>query len=264
MSQIDFAKLLEIPQSVVSEVEKGKKNISHNSIISLLASFSNVNVDWLFTGRGGMFYSDNVQKFEYKYDEVPLIANETQEQYVSSKNHLPVHLMDDLVHLNSVQSKNNILVPVAAYGGYLGEWTQEYISQELIYIKIPGEPHQARTFEVLGDSMEPVISDGDYVVCRRCDQLNHIKKGRIYVIVSILHGISVKYIYPGTGYIVLEPANLTSHQAAMIGYEDVREIWEVVMRITSDIKTTEDEPVRSRLAAIEHFLYKQNPKWKGI
>lgn len=269
MSQTDFAKLLDIPQSVVSEVEKGKKNISHNSIISLLSSFAKINVDWLFTGRGEMFYSNNDQSYEYKYDENSLIASDTEEHYVSTKKSSSVtpnslHLTDDLLHLNSVQSKNNVLVPVAAYGGYLGEWTQEYISQDLVYIKIPGEPHQARTFEVSGDSMEPVISDGDYVVCRRCDQLNNIKIGRIYVIISALYGISVKYIYHGIGYIVMEPANLTSHQATLIDYADIKEIWEVVLRVTGDIKTTEDEPIRSRIATIEHYLYKQNPKWKGI
>jgi transcriptional regulator with XRE-family HTH domain len=269
MSQTDFAKLLEIPQSVVSEVEKGKKNISHNSIISLLSSFSKINVDWLFTGRGDMFYIDDDQNYEYNYDENFLIDSDSTQMYKSSKKLSSstgnsVQVIDNLVQVNTVQSKNNLLVPVAAYGGYLGEWTQEYISQDLVYIRIPGEPHQARTFEVSGDSMEPVICHGDYVVCRRCDQLNNIKIGRIYVIVSALYGISVKYIYHGTGYIVMEPANLTSHQATLLDYADIKEIWEVVLRVTGDIKTTEDEPVRSRIATIEHYLYKQNPKWKGI
>jgi transcriptional regulator with XRE-family HTH domain len=292
LSQIQLSDALSLDQSYYSKVENGKIEPSI-LILNKLYDIYSLNIHWYLTGKGDMFYSENDRAKEYKYDENISNASDTQEHYVSTKKSSSVtpkslHPTDDLLHLNrndktkglitskslqvtddllqlnTVQSKNNILVPVAAYGGYLGEWTQEYISQDLVYIKIPGEPHQARTFEVSGDSMEPVICHGDYVVCRRCDQLNNIKIGRIYVIISALYGISVKYIYHGTGYIVMEPANLTSHQATLLDYADIKEIWEVVLRVTGDIKTTEDEPVRSRIATIEQYLYKQNPKWKGI
>lgn len=236
LTQVQFCEALQLDQSYYSKVESGKIECSI-SVLEKIYDIYGINIHWYLTGDGNM------------YNDCPPNS---------------VHLIEDSVHLNSVQSKNNILVPVAAYGGYLGEWTQEYISQELIYIKVPGEPHHARTFEISGDSMEPVISHGDYVVCRQTEHIDQIKKGRIYVIVSSLSGITVKYVYPGTDFIVLEPANLTSHSATQISHEEIKEVWEVVLRITSDIKTTEDEPVRSRIATIERFLYKQNPNWKGV
>lgn len=51
--QSEFAKMLGITQAFLSEIEKGKRNLSLNILLRL--SSLNVNLDWLITGEGSMF-----------------------------------------------------------------------------------------------------------------------------------------------------------------------------------------------------------------
>jgi transcriptional regulator with XRE-family HTH domain len=238
LSQINMADALEIPQSTLSEMEKGRKNVSYNTIISLLSNYSNLNIDWLLTGRGEMIYSEN--KF---VNNLTNIAAEPMAEYELSCTTNSVPIIKTNVPLNTVklpnQASNNILVPVAAFGGYLGEWTQEYIDQDLVYVDIPGSPRDARTFEITGTSMEPVIMSGDYVVTKRIEKFEQIKKGHMYVIISLLQGITVKYVYDSGDSLILEPANRLEHIPLVISKADIREIWQVVLRLTKHIIDTE-------------------------
>lgn len=231
LSQIELSNSLDIPQSSLSEMEKGRKNISYNTIISLLSNYYNLNIDWLLTGRGDMFITKQLP--------INNIASEPLEEYKRQPTGKLLQVNDDLLQLNSVKfpnkATNNILVPVAAFGGYLGEWTQEYIEQDLVYVDIPGSPHDARTFEISGTSMEPVIMHGDYVVTRRIEKLEHIKKGHMYVIISILQGITVKYVYDSGDSLILEPANRLEHVPLVLSKSDIREVWQVVLRLTKHI-----------------------------
>jgi len=215
-SQVEFSNDLEIAQSILSAMEKGKRNVSFNTIIALCTKYNQVNLDWLLTGRSEMI--------------------------ISQPTPINLHLNSNLLHLNTVQypnkATNNILVPVAAFGGYLGEWTQEYISQDLVYVDIPGSPRDARTFEISGTSMEPVIMHGDYVVTQRIEKIEHIRKGHMYVIISLLQGITVKYVYDSGDSLILEPANRLEHVPLVISKADIREIWQVVLRLTKHIIDT--------------------------
>jgi transcriptional regulator with XRE-family HTH domain len=241
LSQINMAQSLEIPQSTLSEMEKGRKNVSYNTIISLISNYSNLNVDWLLTGRGNMLNENDSNK-KIDLNDINIAAEPMEKYNVLSTPNL-VHLNDEFVHLNTVKLANkaskNILVPVKAFGGYLGEWTQEYIDQDLVYVDIPGSPQDARTFEISGTSMEPVIMHGDHVVTKRIDKFEQIKKGHMYVIISLLQGITVKYVYDSGDSLILEPANRLEHIPLVISKADIREIWQVVLRLTKHIIDTE-------------------------
>lgn len=54
LSQKDMAEKLKVQKSVVSEIESGKRDISKNVILALVAEFG-VSADWLLTGEGEMF-----------------------------------------------------------------------------------------------------------------------------------------------------------------------------------------------------------------
>lgn len=263
-SQIKLSELLEIHQTAISEIEKGKTNPSFNIIKALSLKIDSLNIDWLLTGRGEMFITKQVPKnsnlIEKKsyLNTVKLsnietnVAAEPQEEYRSEPTGNLLQVNDDLLQLNTVKfpkkATNNILVPVVAFGGYLCEWTQEYIDHDLVYLDVPGQPRDARTFEVSGTSMEPVIMSGDYVVCSRVERLEYIKTGFIYVIISVLEGITVKYVHDSKNMLILEPANRLDHAPTTIHKEDVKEIWQVVQRITKEITQPVQElfkPVKS-------------------
>lgn len=61
MTQSEFGKELGRTKMAISYYEKGERSID-NSIILLLQEKFNVNIDWLRTGQGNMFLSDNEKK----------------------------------------------------------------------------------------------------------------------------------------------------------------------------------------------------------
>ena len=54
MTQIEFAEIINSSNGHVSDMEKGRKNITE-STMDLLELKKNVNIDWLRTGKGEMF-----------------------------------------------------------------------------------------------------------------------------------------------------------------------------------------------------------------
>lgn len=54
MTQVEFAEIINSSNGHVSDMEKGRKNIT-DSTMDLLDLKKNVNIDWVKTGRGEMF-----------------------------------------------------------------------------------------------------------------------------------------------------------------------------------------------------------------
>lgn len=54
MTQVEFAEIINFSNGHVSDMEKGRKNIT-DSTMDLLKLKKNVNIDWVKTGRGEMF-----------------------------------------------------------------------------------------------------------------------------------------------------------------------------------------------------------------
>lgn len=54
MTQVEFAEIINFSNGHVSDMEKGRKNIT-DSTMDLLELKKNVNIDWVKTGRGEMF-----------------------------------------------------------------------------------------------------------------------------------------------------------------------------------------------------------------
>ena len=61
MTQSEFGKELGRTKMAISYYEKGERSID-NSVLLLLQEKFNVNIDWMRTGQGSMFLSDNEKK----------------------------------------------------------------------------------------------------------------------------------------------------------------------------------------------------------
>jgi len=57
VSQRDFAKRVFISQSLLGDIELGKRNINDRTIQLITTEF-NINKDWLLTGKGQMFIAE--------------------------------------------------------------------------------------------------------------------------------------------------------------------------------------------------------------
>lgn len=65
MKQKDFAELIGIPRSSLSEIESGKRSASVDVIVGISTYFKEISVDWLLTGEGEMYRQSSInQGFE--------------------------------------------------------------------------------------------------------------------------------------------------------------------------------------------------------
>jgi hypothetical protein len=135
------------------------------------------------------------------------------------------------------------IVQQKAYGGEPGGWQDldPYAERQHLYVPDlrPGEQYLG--VYVQGDSMAPTIQEGDLVLARLLQRPQELKDGRVYIICERHEGASIKRVWPnvGAGHLVLQPDNL--EQARTLGnrtiYMDVVEqLWEVQLRITSDLR----------------------------
>ncbi len=154
--------------------------------------------------------------------------------------------------LPSEEQGSNILVPVDEQSRYMGRRGKKYV-RELTYVKIPNIEGDARTFEVSGNFMNPVLMAGDFVACIP-SSLGEIKTGQIYVIVS--NQINMGYFQSEQDRVLCIPGNKEEFEPFHIPANDIREVWEARVRLTNQIS----DPrllygnVERRMKVIEEFF----------
>lgn len=153
--------------------------------------------------------------------------------------------LDDLVYKNlseqnievngewvNLERQKNLLVPIKAHAGYVVEWGQEQ-AKHLEQVHIPGVWGEARTWEIEGDSMEPLFFGGDFASGSKAN-LNHLIGGGIYVVVTMSQGIHIKFVEWHDAGILLTPAN-AKYEPYTLPLSEIRELWNVNTRITRRI-----------------------------
>jgi transcriptional regulator with XRE-family HTH domain len=135
------------------------------------------------------------------------------------------------------QSRNNIeLVPVKAAAGYLNGYADPEYIKELPRFKLPIlKQGTYRAFEISGDSMLPIMP-GTIVVGEWIDDINTIKNGKPYILVTGREGIVFKRVFnylqeSGKLFLVSDNRQYTPYQ---IDGADVIEIWSAKAYISVD------------------------------
>lgn len=143
LSQTELGEKLNMPTMTVSRIESGERELKVNELTKLEEEFS-VNSRWLITGKGEMFL-------------------EPEERGLM----------------------NNIRVPIIDVKASAGQGVINYIEGIKGYIEIPTYllPYNSgvvEIVEVLGDSMEPTLRNGEAVIIDR--NAGEIQSGEIYLI----------------------------------------------------------------------------------
>lgn len=145
----------------------------------------------------------------------------------------------------AVDGKNEDLVeiiPLKASAGYLNGYSDPEYIERLNSFSLPFLPTgKHRAFPIKGDSMLP-LPDGSYVVAKFVENLNDIKNGRTYVVLTLNDGLvykrlynelddnqSIKFVSDNKTY---EPFNVSS--------SEIMEIWEYSCSIRTEEYAPED------------------------
>lgn len=247
LNQRQFAEELGLKQGSYSSIERGKTGLSIGTL-DLISQKFNVDINWLLWGKVGENLADydrsgRLTLWQHSTGNFVQVNGESVQPLTLSVEDLPEKI-----------KQKNILVPVKAYAGYLGGFTQEFVQKELRHVCIPDINEEARTFEVDGDSMLPFFMSGDYAVGTRVDRIENIKSGEIYVVISYKSGISIKRVYVDNHDLILKPDNFIEFLPTHLPIEEVKEIWKVKAKITANFEELDVLPTTQRLRRVEQYL----------
>jgi len=176
--------------------------------------------------------------------------------------------MPQVVAVNQSGEENVIYVPIKARAGYLdGYGDTEYI-ETLPSFHMPHLTNGTyRCFEVHGNSMVRTFFDGDLVFGKYVEDLNDIKDGRVYVIVSKNDGIVLKRTInriSERGKLILKSDNTDgNYPTYTMNVEDIMEVWYVTMYASKQMPEPVDvyhrlHELESKMVELEDQLYQKS------
>ncbi|WP_192349327.1 LexA family transcriptional regulator [Algoriphagus sp. Y33] len=142
------------------------------------------------------------------------------------------------------EKENITLVGQKASAGYLNGFADTEYMESLPQFQIPTLSKQAtyRAFELAGDSMLPLTS-GTIVIGAYVDQINDIKSGKTYVLVTETEGVVYKRVFnylTDNGKLFLVSDN-EQYKPYEVKGEDVVEVWEAKAFISTDFPNPGDK-----------------------
>lgn len=171
MTQIGLAKEMGISNVVINRYVNNKTNPSYDFLNKIILHF-NINLNWLLTGEGPMFPTRQTKKInDQEYYYLPVIAA------VSCGSPQEIEAAEPLDH---------ILVNNNSLQGDLDNFFAFYAS---------------------GDSMEPLISNGDVIIVKQTENWDQAEK-RVSV-VRVDGEITLKKVntFPDEKKVLLQPYN---------------------------------------------------------
>lgn len=152
------------------------------------------------------------------------------------------------------------IIPTKASAGYLAGYADPEYIEQLQKIKLPFLPTGThRAFPIKGDSMLPV-KDGSFVVARFVEDVNDIKEGRTYIVLTKEDGLVYKRVYRyGDNHLLLHSDNkVYKPYEVMLG--NVLELWE----FTCCINTQEYDEAELKLSSIMTMFQDLKVELKSI
>ncbi|WP_046756697.1 XRE family transcriptional regulator [Kordia jejudonensis] len=140
------------------------------------------------------------------------------------------------------------IIPTKASAGYLAGYADPEYIEQLQKIKLPFLPTGThRAFPIKGDSMLPV-KDGSYIVAKYVDDINDIKDGRTYIVLTKDDGLVYKRVYNriAENQTLLLSSDNKTYDPYEVPIQQVLEVWE----FTCCINTQEYDEKELKLSSI--------------
>lgn len=173
ISYYAFENDLGVSRGSISKAVKENKSIGSNVLENILIKYSDLNVEWLLTGRGNMLRTEDIQ----------LAPTEVKGEFSLRSDHkigmqsIPLYELDATAGLVALFDDNIRQVPIS-------------------HLQIPNLPSCDGAIYVHGDSMYPLLKSGD-IICYKEVDANFILWGEMYLLSFIIDGetyIAIKYI----------------------------------------------------------------------
>lgn len=237
-TQEEMARKLGIKRSLLGAYEEDRANPRLDVLVKAAEIF-NMSVDQLVSDSLVDAPSENVAPKStlntVKPSEGKSRANLSQSSTYRRQKISESFHKDKASAIQSVQALR--LVPSEEFNHYFYNAVEEAYLEKLPLLRIPGLPpsnRPYRAFEVDDESMSPV-ENGAVVVARQEENVQQIKDGKLYVLVTRTEGVIFRRVYnhiQKSGELLLEALNpaFTQQQLSVMGREV--EAWEVLLYIS--------------------------------
>ena len=162
-----FEKSIGVSNGYVNAISR---SIGIDNLNTIVEKYSNLNIEWLLTGRGDM-QKRNVSSKEHPISEPPSASDKDTKNTASTQE-------------NRVSFSPSVGTPyydVDFHGGF-AELFNDQTAIPTCNVVVPGFEKAGVWCNVTGHSMEPRISHGDIIALRECT-IDDIQYGEIYAVV---------------------------------------------------------------------------------
>ncbi len=166
------------------------------------------------------------------------------------------------ITINEADEELIEIVPQEASAGYLRGYTDPEYIEHLNKIKLPFLPTGThRAFPIKGDSMLPVKS-GSYIVARYIEDLQYIKSGKTYIIITLNDGIVYKRIFDKIDEhnMLLLSSDNKKYDPYYVPVSEILELWE----FTCCINTQEYDEHELKISSIATMLNQLGVELKAL
>ncbi|RPD99883.1 LexA family transcriptional regulator [Aureibaculum marinum] len=235
-SQEHFAEELKWTRSMVGSYEEGRSEPPIDKLIELSAYFE-IPIDILIKNNLSLAKETSFIEVGNKRVLFPITVNEKNE---------------DLIEI----------IPTETTAGYLNGYADPEYIEQLQKIKLPFLPTGThRAFPIKGDSMLPV-KDGSFIVAKFIEDINDVKDGRTYVVLTKEDGLVYKRVYnriKDRKSLLLYSDN-KKYAPYEVKIEDVLELWQ----FTCCINTQEYSKEELKLSSIINMFQELKVELKSI
>lgn len=148
------------------------------------------------------------------------------------------------------------VIPIKASAGYLSGYDDpEYIA-ELPQMKLPFIPTgKHRAFPIKGDSMEPWVREGAFVVGKFVESPDYIRDGQTYIVVTHNEGLVYKRIYRNeqNKNVLIFKSDNAFYAPYEVRVEEVIELWEYTCKIDTQSYDNDDLNLQSIMQMMRSF-----------
>ena len=210
LSMHGFEMSIRAGNASVKRAIEDDRNLTQNMVEKILIAYPQVNRQWLETGTGKMLLEKS------KADELSGLSAAERIRLQKA--------------LGPSQDKGIRFVPIKSQAGYTLQYTEPLFIEQLERVFIPGMPYQGdkyRIFEIEGDSMEPTLAEGFYVIAELVEPQDYQNTAQYYIYVVVKENqILIKRLYrTKDGNYVLISDNEEYYPQQRLAKEDIKELW---------------------------------------
>jgi transcriptional regulator with XRE-family HTH domain len=166
------------------------------------------------------------------------------------------------ITINQFDEEMIEIVSLEASAGYLRGYADPEYIEHLSKIKLPFLPTGThRAFPIKGDSMLPVKS-GSYIVARFVEDVQQLKNGKTYIVITANDGIVYKRVYDKieAHNMLLLASDNPKYDPYYVPVNEVLELWE----FTCSINTQEYEEHELKISSIATMLNQLGVELKAL